>query len=166
MRRRQVDDVLTASRGVAAILAGLAIAGVASSCSSTATPGAPATLDAATGADAAPDAPFKSNCGKPGDKGNSLGVGKFCQQTIADCGENPKARLCTTLDPNGADHYFCTFRCDPATDPPNVCGEQARCACSAGGCGCFPTQCDGPPSDAGTSGDATTEASPGDAGPG
>jgi hypothetical protein len=166
-----VDDVLSARRALAGGIACVAVAVVAASCSSTATSNAPAAADAAVATDASSDAPFKSNCGKPGDKGNSLGVGKFCQQTIADCGENTKARLCTTLESSGADNFFCTFRCDPATDPPNVCGEEARCACSSGGCGCYPTRCDGPPSDggatgdAGTTGDAATDA-PGDAGPG
>ena len=88
----------------------------------------------------APDLTFtaKSNCGHPGDKGNSLGVGKFCQRLL-DCSDNVKAFLCTTIaDP---DNYFCTFRCKIDAD----CGEDANCQCAAGGCGCFPNACGGPP---------------------
>jgi hypothetical protein len=88
----------------------------------------------------APDLTFtaKSDCGHPGDKGNSLGVGKFCQKLL-DCSDNVKAFLCTTIgDPN---NYFCTFRCKVDAD----CGEDANCQCAAGGCGCFPNACGGPP---------------------
>jgi len=47
--------------------------------------------------------------------------------------------LCTTIgDPN---NYFCTFRCKVDAD----CGEDANCQCAAGGCGCFPNACGGPP---------------------
>jgi hypothetical protein len=142
-----MDVVLSFARGAASAVA-LAGLGVIASCTSS-------TTDARDGADAGADtgidANFKSSCGKPGDPGNSLGVGKFCQYTIADCGENSKAKLCTTLDPTGTDNYFCTFRCNPATDLPDVCGDGARCACDSAGtaCGCFPTRCDGPSSDGG-----------------
>jgi hypothetical protein len=85
---------------------------------------------------------FVSACGKPGDQGNSLGVGKFCTG-IADCTDNPKAVLCTTLGDTSRMNFFCTMPCENSdaggADP---CGENARCACSSGGCGCFPTRCD------------------------
>lgn len=129
-----------------AVVAALAGGAAAVACSSetTSQPGS----DAGGGSDAFVwDA--KSNCGRPGDKGNSLGVGQFCVN-ISDCETNSKARLCTTFgDP---ENYFCTFRCSPDADPPNVCGESARCACNDKGsaCGCFPTRCDGPPSDSGS----------------
>lgn len=140
-----MDVVLIAARAGAGAITLLVLS---ASCSSTTSSPAP-TADA--GSDAAPDASFKSDCGKPGDPGNSLGVGKFCEQTIADCGGNSKARLCTTLDPQGSANFFCTFRCDPTKDPTDVCGAEARCACNGDGssCGCFPTRCDGPSSDAG-----------------
>jgi len=138
-----MDHVLKSARGAIGAAALVLVA-----CSSSSSSNAPADASA----DAAEE-PFnpKSSCGHPGDMGNSLGVGKFCQYTIADCGMNLKARLCTTLDPKGNDNYFCTFPCHP-TDPPDVCGENARCACDPGSgdaCGCFPTACDGPRPDGG-----------------
>lgn len=89
----------------------------------------------------APDLTFtaKSNCGHPGDKGNLLGVGKF-RQKLLDCSDNVKAFLCTTIADSSND--FCTFRCKVDAD----CGADAKCQCAAGGCGCFPNACGGPPS--------------------
>ncbi len=84
---------------------------------------------------------FKSDCGFPGDVGNSLGVGKFCtaQTFVADCGKNTKANLCANL---GSDtDFFCTFTCS-STGSANQCGENAECACQGGQCGCFPLACD------------------------
>lgn len=93
------------------------------------------------------DFTFRSNCGQPGEGGNSLGVGQFCQKS-SDCRMNAKATLCTTIaDP---DNYFCTFPCSK-NGPPDQCGENARCACQ-GSCGCFPTRCDGAPADGGAGG--------------
>lgn len=95
-------------------------------------------------ADMGPDLSFSaySECGRPGDVGNSLGVGRFCRK-LSDCSENSGANLCTQLgDPN---NYFCTMPCkkDGASDQ---CGENARCACDSDGrgCGCYPTACDSP----------------------
>lgn len=82
--------------------------------------------------------PFHSDCGHPGDKGNALGVGKFCM-TLDDCSSNSKATICTTL--GNPDNFFCTMVCS-ATGPADQCGDNARCACDTGGCGCFPTACD------------------------
>lgn len=142
-----MDDVLKVAR-VAAVAAVLSLVSLIA-CSSSQSAGP--TTDAG-GADVTEDA-FnpQSSCGHPGDMGNSLGVGKFCQYTIADCGMNTRARLCTTLDPKGDANYFCTFPCNPMTDPVDVCGERARCACDStgGACGCFPIACDGPPMDGG-----------------
>lgn len=111
-------------------------------------PEAPAMSDA--GIDPEPQidfAGFKSNCGWPGDKGNELGVGKFCLK-LEDCGENTKAIMCTTL--GDAENFFCTFRCTKG-GPVDQCGADARCACSGGGCGCMPNKClDDEPTDAGT----------------
>jgi hypothetical protein len=105
--------------------------------------------------DAAQAFDAKSNCGFPGDKGNSLGVGQFCQR-IADCSGNTKATLCTTFgDP---ENFFCTFRCS-VNDPPGVCGENARCACggASSACGCFPTRCDDPSDGGADASDAATD---------
>ena len=100
-------------------------------------------------ADAGTDAPV-SKCGKPGDKGNSLGVGMFCD-SLKVCSPNPKAKLCTTIAAD--DEFFCTFACKQC-GPPDQCGEDATCQCSNGGCGCFPNHCfdmgkPPPPDDAG-----------------
>jgi hypothetical protein len=93
-----------------------------------------------TGADMAK---FVSLCGKPGDIGNSKGVGKFCT-SLADCAGNGMATLCSILgnDPaNPQDNtYFCLFTCD-ATSPAGYCGENAICQCSNQGCGCTPSAC-------------------------
>lgn len=95
-------------------------------------------VDAGHDLSAARDLSFQSDCGHPGDVGNSLGVGKFCM-TIADCASNSKATVCTTL---GSDtDFFCTMVCS-STGPADQCGENARCACDNGQCGCFPTACD------------------------
>jgi hypothetical protein len=91
------------------------------------------------------DLTFTSNCGRPGDTGNSLGVGSFCEKS-SDCSKNSKALLCTTL--GDSENFFCTFPCS-RTGTPDQCGENARCACTGGGCGCFPTRCDGPQPDGG-----------------
>jgi hypothetical protein len=83
-----------------------------------------------------------SQCGHPGDTGNSLGVGKYCQE-ISDCHNNTRANICSTLGSNTT--FFCTFACNPNADMGNPCGENAICACGSGGaasgCGCYPTSC-------------------------
>jgi hypothetical protein len=87
---------------------------------------------------------FMSACGKPGDPGNSLGVGKFCTvgEFIAQCGMNKRATACTNIAVN--DEFFCTMVCD-GTDggAPDQCGENAHCACDpkGRGCGCYPDYC-------------------------
>jgi len=86
----------------------------------------------------AADLTLNSNCGHPGDVGNSFGVGKFCQHQ-SDCAGTPKPTLCTQLgDPN---NYFCTIQCSNPDAGAGECGENARCACSGGQCGCYPTSC-------------------------
>src|SRR5687767_1409735 len=89
----------------------------------------------------APDlAEFESDCGRPGDVGNSLGVGMFCT-SLGDCSDNKRAKLCTKIaDP---DNFFCTMRCEQG-GPPDQCGEDAICACQ-GACGCVPLACWGGP---------------------
>ena len=85
-----------------------------------------------------------SVCGHPGDVGNSLGVGKYCQK-LTDCTSNPKATLCSTLGSDNA--FFCTMTCTPpANDMGSTeCGENAFCQCGSGsaqsGCGCYPNSC-------------------------
>jgi hypothetical protein len=92
-----------------------------------------------------PDPTFPSDCGKPCDRGNSLGVGMFCMH-LEDCTDNKKATFCTKLF--DAKNYFCTFRCD-AAGPAGQCGEGASCQCQDGSCGCYPDSCFVAPTDGG-----------------
>lgn len=101
-----------------------------------------------------------SQCGQPGDKGNSLGVGKFCTK-IADCfGDGVQTNICSSLGngstPSADDTYFCTiYPCRKAGDggTGSSCGEDATCTCGSGGgmsgCACTPNRCLGSPVDAG-----------------
>jgi hypothetical protein len=98
------------------------------------------------------DMALLSQCGHPGDTGNSLGVGKFCM-TIADCnGGGLKTNICSALGngptPSPSDTYFCTiFPCKP--DGGSDCGAMATCVCAMQGCACTPDSCLGPPPDGG-----------------
>ena len=84
------------------------------------------------------DLTIVSNCGHPGDVGNSFGVGKFCEHQ-SDCAGTSHPTLCTQLgDPN---NYFCTIMCSGPDAGASECGEAASCACSGGQCGCFPDAC-------------------------
>jgi hypothetical protein len=101
---------------------------------------------------ASPDMALLSRCGHPGDVGNNLGVGKFCTNLGPDCTGNGMATMCSALfngqTPSADDAYFCSFQC-VSTDPPDVCGENAKCLCNASNlCACIPTSCV-PPGDGG-----------------
>ncbi len=91
---------------------------------------------AACGSPAAQPDTFSSTCGKPGDTGNELGVGKFCTN-LGEC--NGTAPLCSNVgDPTT---YFCTRTChlDAGVDQ---CGANASCECGGGAtCGCTPIAC-------------------------
>jgi hypothetical protein len=88
-----------------------------------------------------------SQCGHPGDTGNSLGVGKFCK-TLKDCPDT--APLCSALGnstsgPSANDTYFCTiYPCTPDGGTAE-CGDSATCVCGSGaggsGCACTPNSC-------------------------
>lgn len=84
-----------------------------------------------------PDA-FSSTCGQPGDMGNELGVGKFCN-SLSDCSTTPSAGLCSILgDPTT---HFCTKTCTNG-GPADQCGTNATCECNASNqCGCTPNSC-------------------------
>lgn len=119
------------SRNVAGAL-GFALAGaalvVACSSSSSST-GNDAPSDA--GVDAAPP------CGKPGERGNEIGVGHFCNST-GDCSNAGKASVCATfLDPR---EHFCSMLC-AGDGGPSQCGSDAVCVCQSHICGCVPTAC-------------------------
>ena len=88
-----------------------------------------------------------SKCGQPGDQGNSLGLGQFCN-VITDCSNTTQAHLCSSL--GNPDTHFCTFRCmaadaatpDGAAAFPTDCGSGATCSCDTSGqCGCVPNAC-------------------------
>jgi hypothetical protein len=93
----------------------------------------PAQIDAADSADA-----FESDCGKPGDVGNEMGIGKFCA-SLSDCSDTVNAPLCSSL--GSADTHFCTKTCQ-MTGPAAQCGTGAECTCNASNqCGCTPSVC-------------------------
>jgi hypothetical protein len=81
-----------------------------------------------------------SCCGKPGNPGNELGVGKFCQDSL-DC-TSIKANICaSTFAPN---LNFCTLAC--SMNGGNAqCGSGAQCQCAMGQCACVPGECTMPP---------------------
>ena len=84
--------------------------------------------------DAAVDA-FFSNCGHPGDVGNEVGIGKFCE-ILSDC--SGTAPLCSSIGDDTT--HFCTRTCPMGND--TVCGTEAKCTCnSSNQCGCTPTVC-------------------------
>jgi hypothetical protein len=95
---------------------------------------------------ARPDGPLETGCGKPGELGNSLGVGKYCTRGGHECASNSFALFCTvTYEPSAP--AFCTNACTRDPD----CGDGAYCSGSGMGLtGCLPAVCGGRPmSDAG-----------------
>ena len=82
----------------------------------------------------------ESLCGQPCDRGNSLGVGRYCA-IQDDCAE-VVGGICSRIQPAKM-AWFCTTVCAKDGD----CGEKARCVCDAmaGGCGCTPEGCLPPP---------------------
>jgi hypothetical protein len=71
-------------------------------------------------------------CGQPGDTGNELGVGKYCNG-FGDC--TGMANLCANLgDPQ---LHFCTMVCQMGGN----CGAGAACQCQGSQCGCLPNSC-------------------------
>ena len=92
--------------------------------------------DAGASADA-----YESDCGKPGDMGNELGIGKFCA-SLSDCSSTPSAPLCSSL--GDANTHFCTKTCPMGST--DACGTGAECTCNANNqCGCTPSVCLGNP---------------------
>ena len=87
--------------------------------------------------DAAIDA-FDSICGKPGDMGNELGIGKFClNQSSGECATTANAPLCSSL--GNAMTHFCTKTCTMGST--DQCGTATTCTCQGSSCGCTPTSC-------------------------
>lgn len=107
------------------ICAAVALAVACGSSSGSKTPDAASTADA-----------FATKCGKPGDTGNDVGVGKYCAD-LNDC--TSSAPLCSVLgDPMT---HFCTRTCQGSGS--NVqCGSDATCTCNSNNqCGCTPNAC-------------------------
>jgi hypothetical protein len=135
-------------------LGDMAVVGCSSSSSSgVTTPKLDGGHDAATEMEASCVAPFDaaayadSQCGQPGDKGNSIGVGAFCV-TSNDCvnclGSANGVDLCSDL--GGPGTYFCTKLCTlpegGADGGDSGCGENATCECGNNPpCGCTPNAC-------------------------
>jgi len=136
--------------GACAVIAFAPVVACSSSSSTTPSPPDSGSGDDDSGNPGLPD-PSNSICGHPGDQGNSVGVGKFCQSS-ADCSDNTKATLCAIIGDDRS--FFCTFVCHQ-DGPPDQCGEDAECACQ-GPCGCFPKKCDDRPADDGGT-DAPTD---------
>jgi len=63
--------------------------------------------------------PLPGICGRPGDVGNEIGVGQYCQRA-QDCGGQP-ANLCAIV----GQVSYCTKACDPAVA--DACGTRAFC---------------------------------------
>ena len=82
------------------------------------------------------DSALKMQCGHPGDMGNELGVGHYCD-SLVDC-FGLKASLCATL--GDANAHFCTKTCTTAGST-TECGTNATCECQGGQCGCTPNIC-------------------------
>lgn len=91
------------------------------------------------------DLALNSSCGHPGDPGNSIGVGKFCNGPLTG---DPNCPSTAPICAHGQrmDVYFCTtpcFACSTGTCTDPNCKENALCQCdaAAGGCGCVPSLC-------------------------
>ena len=119
------------------------VALIATACSSSSSDGA-----GDGGASDALDA-IDSACGEPGDMGNSLGVGKFCNH-LSDCSATPEAHLCSII--GDLPTHFCTKTCVGPADGgddggatvdagDDGCGDGATCQCDSAGCGCTPNMC-------------------------
>jgi hypothetical protein len=81
-----------------------------------------------------------SCCGVPGNPGNELGVGKFCQDSL-DC-TSLQANLCAaTFAPNLT---FCTKPCMMGGGNAQ-CGSGGVCQCAQNQCACVPAECVTPP---------------------
>ena len=101
-----------------------------------------AACDGGSGTPAPPDVAtidaYESDCGKPGDVGNELGIGQFCA-SLGDCSTTMSAPLCSSLGDRNT--HFCTKTCTNG-GPTTQCGTGAECTCNASNqCGCTPSVC-------------------------
>jgi hypothetical protein len=93
--------------------------------------------------------PTASMCGHKCDKGNSIGIGKYCEGPLTGDPNCPStAPICAHAQMMSV--YFCTTPCFACTTgtcaDPTDCKEGAVCQCdaAAGGCGCVPSACTTP----------------------
>lgn len=87
-----------------------------------------------------------NTCVQPGDKGNSIGVGKYCTPGGGEC-TGLAAGLCT--GDVGPTEWFCVkIGCQKDSD----CAEMATCVTQTGGSGCVPNKCLQGGNDGGTDG--------------
>jgi hypothetical protein len=126
--RRVVGHMLGGTLLMCAVAAGFV------SCGGSSDGGASADMSMATST---------SCCGKPGDTGNSKGVGKYCTDPSGvECRGNSLATVCSSLgDTPQRKTTFCTAMCDPANV--GYCGENASCTqdSSTKVYGCTPNAC-------------------------
>jgi hypothetical protein len=112
-------------------------------------PGGPSNAgpDLSAAAPAGPDMQPFSACGHPGDVGNNLGIGKYCDLSNLSCGFGIEcSALFNSQLPADQQTYFCTKGCGLQTsattpDPAVDCGTGARCQCNATACACVPLAC-------------------------
>lgn len=79
-----------------------------------------------------------STCGQPGDTGNEMGIGHYCN-SFSDCSQTANAPLCSSI--GDATTHFCTTTCS-ATGSAGQCGTGVTCECnSSNQCGCTPNAC-------------------------
>lgn len=79
--------------------------------------------------------PGETGCAMPTDTGNSLGVGRYCEDAT-DCRGNGRATFC--LAPFDAASNFCSFiGCRSDAE----CGEDTTCVMQAAGSACVPNAC-------------------------
>lgn len=79
--------------------------------------------------------PREDGCAQPGDTGNDLGVGRYCEET-SDCA-GQTANFCIA---NFSSENYCTVILCQSDDE---CGEGATCVESGPGSACVPVACQG-----------------------
>jgi hypothetical protein len=88
------------------------------------------------------DLRIQSRCGQPGDTGNELGIGAYCDSNTPCSGNT----ICSNIqnDPSQPERntFFCTIPCQVGST--GTCGSNASCVCENGLCGCAPDRCPRP----------------------
>ncbi len=103
------------------------------------------------------------SCIKPGDPGNSKGVGAYCSPGGGQCTKFDIAGLCLADAAPNQHQWFCTrVGCKNDAD----CGENAKCFMDPQGNACVPSKCLGSGGAGGTGTGGTTAATGGTGGTG